>query len=105
MHTSKASGAYIFRPLTNTLEDAGAVTASQLSTSLFTETLLTYENLDWGSVIIRSFVDAPDEVEIEWMVGPIPGMIAVIVEMVIDPLGLFFAGYLMVYDFALGHQP
>ena len=76
----QASGVYIFRPLSSEPERfAEAPSIAQLTTSHFTETLVTME---WASFIVRNWETKspedegavrPEAIEIEWMVGPIPG--------------------------------
>ena len=62
----------MFRPLDNTPVDYKVKSVQTVKTTLFDEVRVTYE--ESGSYIARTFPDKPDEVEVEWQVGPIPGL-------------------------------
>ena len=53
-------------------------TASQVETAAFTEWRISFTDVDWVNLAVRRYRDGEsgemgDEVEVEWMVGPIPG--------------------------------
>ena len=62
----------MFRPLDNTPVGYKVKSVQTVKTTLFDEVRVTYE--ESGSYIARTFPDKPDEVEVEWQVGPIPGL-------------------------------
>ena len=66
------TGAYIFRPETDApILDMTVMSVDKVETPLFTE---YRHSLDyhWGSYIIREYNAPINEVEVEWLVGPIP---------------------------------
>ena len=69
----QASGAYVFRPLDNTPVDYAIKKVETVQTDIYTEVRVTYE--ESGSFIVRTFAKKPEELEVEWQVGPIDGRV------------------------------
>ncbi len=71
---SQPSGAYIFRPVEDSLT---ALTPNDTVTEVvgtdFTEWRIAFQEGDWASLVIRQFTEDSQELEVEWMVGPMPG--------------------------------
>ena len=69
--TITASGAYVFRPTTDTalIPVAAAASTELITGAVASEARLVYA--PWLSIVLRLWANASD-VEVEWTVGPIP---------------------------------
>ncbi len=64
----------MFRPEPNSLTAlTPAADVQQLTGSDFTEWRMDFQDSDWASLVIRQYNDNMDELEVEWLVGPMPG--------------------------------
>jgi hypothetical protein len=72
----QASGAYIFRPKDNTPDSLVTLNVDgdveELTGSNFKEWRVNLED-GWAAYSVRQFDENPNDLEVEWIVGPIPG--------------------------------
>ena len=68
------SGPYCFRPQeTQVTEFTLTPTMTRVTYAHLTEYQLTFSDADWVNLVVRVYEDKEDgEVEVNWMVGPIP---------------------------------